>query len=568
MKILGISCFYHDGAAALIMDGKLIAAAEEERFSRVKHDSNFPEKSINFCLETANIKPADLDYIVFYEKPFLKFERLTLTFLATTPRARKSFIDAYQTWFKDKLWIKSKIASKLKVPIKKIVFSGHHISHGASSFYCSPFEKAAILTSDGVGEWTTTAWGQGNKNKMRLSSEIKFPHSLGLFYSAFTQFLGFEINEGEYKVMGLAPFGKPIYTDRVEKLISQSKDGSFKLNLKYFNFHISEAESFTKEFIKLFGVPPVNPRESDKVKQVYADIAASAQKVLEDKLVTIAKYIQKKTKDENLVYAGGVALNGVANWRIFKESGFKNIYIHPAAGDSGGALGAAFYFYHHVLGNKRNFEMRNVYWGRQNTDDEIEKYLDSKKIKHKKYKKGQLGKFIAKKLAEGKVVGWVRGRFEWGPRALGSRSILADPRNQEMKDIVNSKIKFREGFRPFAPVTLIEFGDKYFDVKKPFQKPLEFMLMVVPVKKKWRKSLGAITHVDGTARPQFITKEINLEYYNLIKEFGKITGIPVLLNTSFNLKGEPIVNSCEEAYTTFMRSGLDILVLENYVIEK
>ena len=569
MNILGISCFYHDGASALIKDGKIIAASEEERFSRIKHDSGFPQKSIDFCLKFGKIKASDLDYVVFYEKPFVKFERITLSFLATAPKARDSFVKAYKTWLKDKLWIKATLASKLKIPSSKILFSGHHLSHAASSYYTSPFSSSAILTCDGVGEWTTTAWGVGKDNLLDLKNEIKFPHSLGLLYSTFTQFLGFEINEGEYKVMGLAPYGKPVYVDKVNKLINQNKDGSYKLNLKYFNYHLSDKVSYSSEFIKLFKVPPLDPKKSDQIIQIYADIAASAQKILEDKLLVIAKYIKNKTGEENLCYAGGVALNGVANWRIFKEAGFKNIFVHPAAGDSGGALGAALYLYYHVLGNKKKEVFDNVYLGEENSEKDIEKYFKSNSIKYKKLTYKKLEELLVDKLINKKVIGWVKGRFEWGPRALGARSILADPRNKQMKDIVNSKIKFREGFRPFAPVVLYEEANKYFDVgDEPYQGILEYMLGVVPVKKSQRGKLGAVTHVDGTARPQFIKKKKNPNYYNIVKAFGQATGMPVLLNTSFNLKGEPMVNTPEEAYSTFMKSGIDSLAIGNYLIEK
>lgn len=569
MNILGISCFYHDGASALIRDGKIISAAEEERFSRIKHDSRFPKFAIDFCLSKGKIKSQDLDYVVFYEKPFLKFERITLAALATAPFGRDNFIKAYKTWLKDKLWIKSAIASKLKIPSNKILFSEHHISHASSSYYTSPFKASALLTCDGVGEWTTTAWGRGIGNKIKLEGEIRFPHSLGLFYSTLTQFLGFEINEGEYKVMGLAPYGNPKYVDKVNKLIKQSKDGSYRLNLDYFKFHISDKVSYSEKFISLFKVPPRDPKKSEEVSQIYADIAASAQKVLEEKLLVIAKYIKKMTGEENLCYAGGVALNGVANWKIFKEAGFKNIFIHPAAGDSGGAVGAALYLYHHVLGKIRKEFGGDYYLGQENSDKDIISILKRKNIKAQKLSDGKLEERLTDKLKKGKVIGWVKGRFEWGPRALGARSILADPRSREMKNIVNSKIKFREGFRPFAPVVLYEEATKYFEVEGvENQKPLEYMLAVVPVKKNKRMNLGAITHVDGSARPQLIKKNVNPMYYNLVKSFGQATGVPVLLNTSFNLKGEPLVNSCEDALKTYMNSGLDSLVLGNHLIEK
>lgn len=569
MKILGISCYYHDAAAALLCDGKIIAAAEEERFSRKKHDSGFPKKSIDFCLQMGKIKAVDLDWVVFYEKPFLKFERITLSSLVTAPYAREQFVSAYKVWLKDKIWIKAKIASSLNISPKKIIFSKHHLSHAASAYYTSPFKNAALFTCDGVGEWATTTWGKAKDNQIYLEHEIKFPHSLGLFYSTFTQFLGFEVNEGEFKLMGLAPYGQPKYTDLVEKLINQSSDGAFSLNLNYFNYHLSDKISFSQKFIDLFNVQPVSRNNSDKIVPIYADIAASAQKVLEDKLLVIAKHIRNKTGEENLCFSGGVALNGVANWKIFKEGGFKNIFIHPAAGDSGAALGAALYVYHHILGKPKNNSLDNIYLGQKNNINDVEEFIKENGIKAKLLTEQELIKSVVKLLTKQKVVGWVRGRFEWGPRALGARSILADPRSMKMKNLVNSKIKFREAFRPFAPVTLYEKGNLYFDIGDDKIQPiLEYMLAVVPVKKKWQKKLGAITHVDGTARPQLIRREKNPIYYNIIKKFGQKTGVSVLLNTSFNLKGEPIVNTCADAYDTFMRSGLDALVLENYLIRK
>ena len=570
MKILGISCFYHDAAAVLIDDGRIVAAAEEERFSRIKHDSGFPKHAVDFCLKYGGVKPKDLNWVTFYEKPFTKFERLTLSFLATAPSARESFVNAYRSWFKSKLWIKSIIAKEVGVADNKILFTGHHLAHAAAAFYTSPFDKAAILTCDGVGEWTTTAWGKAEEGKVNLDWELKFPHSLGLLYSVFTQFLGFQINEGEFKVMGLAPYGSPIYVDRVEKLIQQSADGSFKLNMSYFKFHYSDKVSYNQKFIDLFGVPSVDPKDSDEVKQVYADIAASAQKVLDDKLLVIAKYVRQRTGMENLCYAGGVALNGVTNWKIYKEAGFKNIFVHPAAGDSGGAMGSALYVYHHILSNPKKRKFEGPYFGFENSEEDIEKFIRDNSIQAVKLSDSELTRKVGVMLVKRKVVGWVKGRFEWGPRALGNRSILADPRDRKMKDLVNAKIKFREAFRPFAPVALYEYADKYFDVGKNGlkQKVLEYMIAVVPVRPQWQRKLGAITHVDGTARPQFIKRNTNAPYYDVVKEFGRRTGVYCLLNTSFNLKGEPIVNTCEDAYDTFMKSGIDVLVLGNYLIEK
>lgn len=571
MKILGISCYYHDAAAVLIDEGRIVAAAEEERFSRIKHDSNFPNLAIDFCLKRNKIGIKDIDWVVFYEKPLLKFERILLSCLAFVPKGRRVFTNAMKVWLKEKLWIKSTLAKNLNIPAEKIVFCNHHLSHAASAYYTSPFSSAALLTCDGVGEWTTSAWGHAKNNKIFLDKDIKFPNSLGLFYSAFTQFLGFQINEGEFKVMGLAPYGRPIFVDKVEKLIKQSIDGSFCLDLQYFNFHISDKISFSKKFVDLFGVPPVDPKNNDEVVQVYADIAASAQKVLDDKLLTIAKYVKEKTGEENLCYSGGVALNGVTNWKIFKEAGFKNIFIHPAAGDSGGALGAALYLYYHILDkiNSNASAFITPYLGDENKNRDVKKFISENSIKAIYMSDKKMNRAVVSMLVNKKVVGWVKGRFEWGPRALGARSILADPRDTRMKDLVNSKIKFREAFRPFAPVCLFEKAKEYFDVGKDYyQQPLQFMLAVVPVKKKKQGVLGAITHVDGTARPQFLKRGINRNYYDVVRGFGKKTGVYVLLNTSFNLKGEPIVNTAKEAYDTFMRSGIDALVLENYLIKK
>jgi carbamoyltransferase len=569
MKILGISCYYHDSAAALLIDGKVMAAAEEERFSRIKHDSNYPQNAIEFCLKYANIAAGDLNYVVFYEKPFLKVDRVINNFLETVPNASTSFVHAAKTLIKSKLWIKEKIAKSLNIETDKILFANHHDSHAAVTFYTSPFKKAAILTCDGVGEWATTTWGTGNNNRIDLKQEVHYPHSLGLFYSAFTQFLGFTVNEGEFKVMGLAPYGKPVFKDKIEKMIQQSADGAFKLDLSYFAFSHSDTVAYSQKFIDLLGIVPQTPSNSDKVEQVYADIAASAQQVLEEKLLLIAKNIRQKSGESNLVYSGGVALNGVANHRIFKEAGFKNIFIHPAAGDSGGALGGALYLHHDVLKKTRIKPLTNVYLGNKNTDKQIVKFLTDNKIKYQKVGDNALIKKITSMMVSGKVIGWVRGRAEWGPRALGNRSILADPRSISMKKRVNAKIKFREAFRPFAPVTIYEKATTYYDIKpKDIQQPLEYMIEVVPVLPQFHKHLGAITHVDGTARPQLIRKEKNPIYYKLVKEFGNKTGIYTLLNTSFNLKGEPIVNTIGDAYNTFSKSGLDALVIENYLVLK
>lgn len=567
MYILGISCFYHDSAAVILKDGILIAAAEEERFSRKKHDSSFPINSINFCLEKAGIKSTDLSYVVFYEKPFLKFERIFLNSFSYAPKNFRFFKESMKEWFFDKLWIKSHISKELKVSPKKIIFSEHHLSHLSSSFFSSPFDESAILSIDGVGEWATASWGVGKGNNIEIKEEIRFPNSLGLLYSAFTVFAGFEANEGEYKLMGLAPYGKPKYLDLIYKIVDIKKDGSFSLDLSYFSYQYDLKGIYTKKFENIFGKKNNTP---DKVINYYADIASSIQLFLEEEVIRITNYIYEKTNLKSICYAGGVALNSKANWEILKKSNFKDIYIQPAAGDSGGALGAALWAYYGVLKNKRNFIMIHSYYGASETEYEIRKTLEDENIKYKYFKdEDKLVDQVTEKMKNGKVIGWVQDEFEWGPRALGHRSILADPRSFEMKNKVNSKIKFREAFRPFAPSVLKEDFGKYFNVGRSKNLlPFNFMLFVVPVSKEKISNLGAVVHVDGTARPQSVDKDINSKYYKVIKSFGKKTEVNVILNTSFNLKGEPIVNTTLEALNTFNKSGIDALVVGNYLINK
>lgn len=570
MYILGISCYYHDGAAALISDGKVIAAAEEERFSRKKHDSNFPKHAINFCLQQAAISKKQIDYVVFYEKPFRKFHRILISSISTFPHSYASFREAMRVWMTKKLWIKGEIAAQLDINLEKILFCEHHLSHAASCFYPSPFAKAAILTVDGVGEWTTTSFGIGEANKIKLQKEIHFPNSIGLFYSAFTAFLGFEVNEGEWKVMGLAPYGKPEYADQIRKTVRLLADGSFSLDFSYFSFHYSDKYSFSPKLKELLG-EPIEPKTSYLVTKRSADIAASIQVVTEELLLHMVKAVKKETKMENLCLAGGVALNSVANYRLLREGGFENIYIQPAPGDSGGALGAALYTYHHVLNNSKRTLMDHAYLGKQYTDNEIETYLQKEKITHKKMTQKQMIDYVVSAIMNGKVIGWMQGRFEWGPRALGARSILADARRKDMKEIINAKVKFREAFRPFAPSLLADQASKVLDLptdKLITHYPLRFMLYVTPVKKEWRQKVPAINHADNTARPQLVYKDTNPLYYQLIETFYKKTGVPLILNTSFNLKGEPIVSSPADAYSTFIRSGIDVLVMGNYVCEK
>lgn len=568
MKILGISCHYHDAAAALLVEGQLVAAADEERFSRIKHDSEYPRHAVEFCLRQGGIKAEDIDWVVFYEKPFTKFHRMMTTFLEEYPFAYRAFAEGMKNWLGKKLWIKSIICEHLHVHPSKILFSDHHLSHAAAAFLCSPFEEAAVLTLDGVGEWTTAAWGIGKGNQVELKEEIRFPHSLGLLYSVFTAFLGFEVNEGEYKVMGLAPYGEPKYSERILDLLDIKEDGSFELDMKHFQYTRSHTRSFGKRFLKLFGEPRARGR-SEIVEPYYADIAASIQKVTEEIMLKMARYVYQQTGMKYLCMAGGVALNSVANGRILRETPFARLFIQPAAGDSGSALGAALFAYHTLLGNPRSFVMEHAYWGAEYNDDDIESFLEDEAIPYEKLDESSIVERTVDALAQGEVVGWFQGRFEWGPRALGSRSILADPRRKEMKDIVNRKIKFREGFRPFAPVVTLEQADKFFAIEDAeTHYPARFMLYVLPVQEQKRDAIPAVTHVDGSARFQVIRKDWNPLYYQVVNEFGALTGVPVLLNTSFNLKGEPIVNSPEDAYATFTRSGIDHLIMGRYWVSK
>ena len=591
MLVLGVSCYFHDAAAALLRDGQLVAAAEEERFSRKKHDYDFPEKAIEFCLNQAGIQAADLDYLVFFEKPFLKFERLLLTSMQTFPRSLKVFREAMLTWLGDKIWIRHLIQTRLGLPSEKILFSEHHLSHAASSFLCSPFEEAAILTIDGVGEWTTASIGIGKGTEIRLLKEIRFPHSLGLLYSAFTAFLGFEVNEGEYKVMGMAPFGVPNYVDEVKKLIRLHDDGSFELDMDYFSFHHSSEQTYNQKFVSLFGTPrapeshffthssgypsyfgeqPSNYESLCQENQHYADIAASIQVVIEEAVLNLARQARATTGCKNLCMAGGVALNSVANGRVLRETSIEGLYIQPAAGDAGGALGAALFGYHTVLGNPRTFLMEHAYWGEEHGPAQTEEFLKKYGIPYERCANQEelIGRCVDS-LTRGKVLGWSQGRFEWGPRALGNRSIIADPRRADMKETVNVKIKFREPFRPFAPSVLAERAADFFEIGAGDGKyPSRFMLNVAKVREDKRELVPATTHVDGTGRLQTVARESNARYYSLIESFGQSTGVPVLLNTSFNLRGEPIVNTPAQAYSTFARSGIDVLVLGDYLVSK
>jgi len=559
-----LSCYYHDSAACILKDSKVIAAVQEERFSRKKFDDGFPKEAIDYCLKEAGISPKDIDCVAFYDKSVLKFERLLDNYIAVAPRGLGSFLSVIPKWLHRRLWVSDEIRKHLGGYKGKIIFPEHHLSHAAYAFYTSPFKESAILTVDGVGEWTTTSFGYANDTSIKLTNDIRWPHSLGLFYSAFTYYLGFQVNEGEYKLMGLAAYGKPKYYDLITKeLIDVKDDGSFLLNMKYFAF-THDNVMINKKFCDLFGVPV--RREDSKTEKIHFDIGASAQLVLEEILLKIVRHIHKKTGQKNLCIGGGVALNGVANGRILKEGPFQAIFIPPSPGDAGSAIGCALYAYYSYFKNKRNIENRhdmitnNVYVGPCYSNEEIENFLFSNKIQFRKYETSDLIKETARLISEQNVVGWFQGRMEWGPRALGNRSILADPRNPKMKDILNEKIKHRESFRPFAPSILEEYVSEYFDLDIPSP----YMLLVSKVKKP--DKVPAITHVDGTGRIQTVSRVANPLYYELIHEFFNITGVPVLVNTSMNVRGEPIVNSLHQAYDMILKTEMDYLVLGNFII--
>jgi len=593
MYILGISAFYHDSAAALIKDGEIIAAAQEERFTRKKHDEQFPKNAIIYVLKEAKINLASLDAIVFYEKPFLKFERLLETYLAFAPRGFNSFIKSIPIWLEDKLFQKKKIYENLNdiddsfKNIEKIKFSEHHMSHAASAFFPSPFEEAIVLTLDGVGEWATTTVGLGKKNKIEIKKEIHFPNSLGLLYSAFTYYLGFKVNSGEYKVMGLAPYGNPVYEDLVFKnLIDLKNDGSFRMNMKFFEYATGLTmvnSNFEKLFKNKIRVP-----ESDDLNQFHMDMAATIQSVTEKIIFKILENIQKEYNIKNLCLAGGVALNCVVNGKILKNKIFENIWIQPAAGDAGGALGAALAYCHNELNKKRiinkDDNMKGSYLGPSYNDNEIKAYLDQVGAKYIYLKEKDIIEKTAQEISNGKAIGWFQGRAEFGPRSLGNRSIIADPRSENMQKTLNLKVKFRESFRPFAPSVLKEKVSEYFDI----QHVSPYMLFVaninekikIPTSQEQNKLFGidrlnvknslipAVTHVDYSARVQTVDKKINSKFYELIKEFDKITNCPILVNTSFNIRGEPIVNSPKDAFKCFMGTDLDILVINNFILLK
>jgi carbamoyltransferase len=567
MYILGVSCDYHDASAALLKDGELIAAAAEERFSRKKHDPALPARAIGWCLEHAGIRSQDVDYVAFYEKPLLKFYRILATSVDYYPRSGVFVREAMLAWFSEKLWVKSRLLRLLGVPAERILFCEHHMSHAASAFYSSGFSEAAILTVDGIGEWATATMGEGRGTKIDLPLEIRWPHSLGMLYSVFTAFLGFEVNEGEYKVMGMAPYGTARYVDKIWKLVRVSQDGALELDLDYFSYYYTPKRSFSSKFVALFGEPR-SPHEQAP-EPYYADLAASLQQVTEEILLRMARAAVSRSGMKHLVMAGGVALNCVANGRIQDETGIEKLYVQPSAGDGGGALGAALWVWHAVLGRPRGFKMQHVSWGRAVPEDEIRSELARAGVSGLPMRsEDELLNSAVEDLLEGKALGWSQGRFEWGPRALGNRSILADPRRDGAKDIVNTKIKFRESFRPFAPSLLMEAASNYFETPLSGQPTARFMLRTARVREAIRDRIPAVTHVDGSARPQLVEQETNPLYYELIRRFGDATGHPVLLNTSFNLRGEPIVASAADAVSTFFRSGLDVLYLGGYRVCK
>jgi carbamoyltransferase len=586
MNILGISAFYHDSAAALLKDGRIVAAAQEERFTRKKHDQAFPEHAINYCLQEGGIAAADLDLVAFYDKPFLKFERILETYLAYAPRGLRSFVKAIPLWIKEKLWLKDYLTEELSFQ-GKVLFPEHHESHAASAFFPSPFKEAAFLTVDGVGEWATTSYGVGRDNRLRILAELHFPHSLGLLYSAFTYYTGFKVNSGEYKMMGLAPYGEPKYKDLIlTELVDLKADGSFRLRLKYFDY-CAGLRMTSRHFHKLFGGPP-RPPESP-LDQRIMDIARSAQEATEEILLRMVRHVHRETGQENLCLAGGVALNCVANRRILKETPFTRIWVQPAAGDAGGALGAALVAWHHYLGHPRQADgekdaQRGSYLGPAFDNETIRALLERRGIPYTELPEGELLARVADLLHEQQVVGWFQGRMEFGPRALGNRSILGDPRSPKMQELINLKIKFRESFRPFAPSVLKEKAGDYFDLD--CDSP--YMLLVAPVKEEHcralspeeqcceglaklkvaRSTLPAITHVDYSARLQTVDREDNPLYHKLISTFYEKYGCPVVINTSFNVRGEPIVCTPEEAYLCFMRTHMDYLVMGNFLLAK
>jgi carbamoyltransferase len=586
MYILGISCFYHDSAAALIKDGDIIAAAQEERFTRKKHDSSFPKNAVKYCLDEAGITIKDIGCVAFYEKPFIKFERILETYVAYAPYGLKSFIKAIPLWIKKKLWMKELIRDELGYG-GTMIFPEHHESHLASAFFPSPYKEAAVLAMDGVGEWTTASFGVGEGNRISIKAEIKFPHSLGLLYSAFTYYTGFKVNSGEYKVMGLAPYGRPVYEGLIlNELMDLKEDGSFRLNMKYFNY-CAGLTMTTDRFHRLFGGPPRRPES--KITQRDMDLAASVQRATEEVMLRIARHVHKVTGKRCLALAGGVALNCVANGRIIRETPFKEIWVQPAAGDAGAALGAALFAWYQYLGNERNADGRNDFMkasllGSSYANGRIEAFLKEKGIPYTRLDDGRIAEKVADLIAQEKVIGWFEGRMEFGPRALGARSIIGDARSSRMQETMNLKIKFRESFRPFAPSVLEEKAPEYFDLGSKSA----YMLVVAPVKEARRRKMSAdeerlfgieklkvarseipaVTHVDYSARVQTVDSQWNPLYYDMIKKFHEKYGCAVIINTSFNVRGEPIVEKPEHAYACFMRTNMDYLIMGNMLLDK
>ena len=562
MYVLGISCYYHDAGAALVRDGQLVAAAEEERFNRRKHYSDFPAQAVRYCLDEAGITIDDVDYIGFYEKPLVKFSRILETILTCWPKTYWSWVRSMPVWLMTKLRIGRTIQNELNTD-KDIYYCQHHLAHAASAFLVSPFDEAAIITADGVGEWTTTAWGVGRGTEITILKEIRFPHSVGLLFSAITAYLGFRVNDAEWKVMGLAPYGRPRYVDRFRQVVDILDDGSFRLNMKYFAHTWSTRRMFNRRWEKLFG-RPARPRETE-LDEFHADIAHSGQKIVEEIMVKMAAHVRRQTGLDSVCIGGGVGLNCVANWRILEESGFRNIFIQPAAGDSGGALGTAFYLYNSVLKNPRTFVMHHACWGPAFDDAAIGAALREAGVAGVTYdREEELLDTTARLIDEGKVVGWFHGRMEFGPRALGARSLVADARNPRMKDIINAKVKFREAFRPFAPSVLKEHAHEYFEMPPGMDAP--FMLLVPKVRPEKQAVVPAITHQDGTGRVQTLTEEHNGRFYRLVRAFAERTGVPVVINTSFNVRGEPIVCTPRDAIRTFLNTGIDALVIGNCLV--
>ena len=583
-RILGISAFYHDSAAALLVDGEIVAAAQEERFTRKKHDLNFPGNAVQYCLDEAGLSINDIDYVSFYEKPFIKFERLLLNYLTVAPLGWKSYIDQLPHWLKVKLFMRRTIRQELDYE-GDILFTTHHQSHAASAFFPSPFEEAAVLTLDGVGEWATSTYGIGRGNTIDIQKEINYPHSLGLLYSAFTYFTGFKVNSGEYKLMGLAPYGEPTYVDQIkEHLIDIKDDGSYRLNMDYFDYCRGQKMTNAK-FAQLFDGPARTPET--KITQREMDLARSVQAVTEEVMLKMGQHIHRETGMENICLAGGVALNCVANGRLVREGPFKEVWIQPAAGDAGNALGSALFSWHQLMQQPRTperYRQKASYLGPAYTGDAIREQLDALGAVYEEYDEAHLAEEVAELLATENVVGWFQGRMEFGPRALGGRSILGDPRSRDMQSVLNLKIKFRESFRPFAPSVLAEEASDYFELDGDSP----YMLLVADVQEKRlasldgedvekagfdklrvvRSELPAITHVDNSARIQTVSEEANPAYYRMIKKFHEKTGCPVVINTSFNVRGEPIVCTPEEAYTCFMRTNMDVLAVGNFLMKK